>query len=223
MNHSNPTHAIEDYAAQMLQYQPRTDHDDPFRRLLWLDFETTGLYDFGDQVHLLEVAAVVTDKDLNIISEPLSMVLGAEPHVLESLNSYVRKMHTANGLLDEVATSQRTLEEADAALAELISAYFPPKDQAPETTYEYKGAVVAGSSVGSFDLRVLTENFPDSRKLCSHRTYDISAVNEFTARLNLPPVNTAASSASSTHRAVDDVMASIGRAAALREQFLEVL
>ena len=65
--------------------------------------------------------------------------------------------------------------------------------------------MVAGSSVGSFDLRVLSERFPATRALCSYRTYDVSAVNEFAVRLGVESRNTTTSAASSEHRALADI------------------
>ncbi|GAB3189093.1 oligoribonuclease [Nesterenkonia suensis] len=191
---------------------------DTITRLLWLDFETNGLHDRGYDVHVLEVAAVVTDANLDQLAVFEPMVIGAPESAYQSMDDYVRNMHTSNGLLAESQASTTTVQEADAALGAFVVDWFPAKGASSETPgYDYKGAVVAGSSVGSFDLRVLSERFPETRALCSHRTYDISAVNEFAVRLGVHSANTAASAASSEHRALADVYGSIAKAKSLRD------
>lgn len=192
--------------------------DDPFKRLLWLDFETNGLHDKGYEVHVLEVAAVVTDAQLNELAVFEPLVLRAPDEAYESMDDFVIKMHTENGLLEASKRSAIIAHGADAELSAFVAEWFPPKDQADKSAdYQYKGAVVAGSSVGSFDLRVLSERFPLTRARCSHRTLDISAVNELTARMDIPTVNTAQSSSESEHRALSDIRYSIQKARALRE------
>lgn len=196
-----------------------TANDDPFQRLLWLDFETNGLHDRGYPVHVLEVAAVVTDADLNELAVFEPMVLHAPDEVYQSMDDFVLKMHTNNGLLEASKMSSIIEHGADAELSAFVGEWFPSKDDpaAKESDYQYKGAVVAGSSVGSFDLRVLSERFPLTRKRCSHRTYDISAVNEFTARLDITTVNTAETASKSEHRALSDIRFSIAKACAIRD------
>lgn len=191
--------------------------DNPFQRLLWLDFETNGLHDQGYDVHVLEVAAVVTDADLNELAVFDPMVLRAPDEAYTSMGEYVTNMHTANGLLEESKRSAIVAHGADMELSRFVAEWFPAKDRKQESAdYEYRGAVVAGSSVGSFDLRVLSESFPLTRKLCSHRTYDISAANELVTRLGYPTVNSPATAPESDHRALADIYRSIGLAKSLR-------
>lgn len=192
--------------------------DDSFKRLLWLDFETNGLHDKGYEVHVLEVAAVVTDQKLNELAVFDPMVLRAPDEAYSSMDDFVTKMHTDNGLLEASKRSAIIAHGADAELSAFVGDWFPAKDEADkDSDYQYKGAVVAGSSVGSFDLRVMSERFPLTRARCSHRTYDISAVNEFTARLGIDSANTAESAYKSDHRALSDIRYSIAKARALRD------
>lgn len=179
--------------------------------LLWLDFETNGLHGGVDEVVVLEIAAVVTNSDLDILDEYSSVV---EPHREEfQMGEYVLNMHKQNGLLDDVRSGAgKPYVQIDYDLSTLVEKHFPSKGFDTEIAYEYKGAVLAGSSVGAFDLRILTEHFPETRKLCSHRVYDISAVNEFIVREGKLSVNTAESAAESAHRALSDIYDSIGKA-----------
>ena len=192
--------------------------DDLFTRLLWLDFETNGLHDQGHDVHVLEVAAVVTDASLQELAVFEPLVLRAPDHAYEAMDDFVRTMHTTNGLLE---TSQRSAiieHDADTQLSEFVGDWFPARERTrKDARYQYRGAVVAGSSVGSFDLRVLSERFPLTRKLCSHRTYDISAVNEFAVRLGIHTVNSAEAETTAAHRALADIRGSIAKAKVLTQ------
>lgn len=191
------------------------------QRLLWIDFETNGLYGMGYEVWPLEVGAVITDAEFTAVSE-YTLLIETPQQVLDDLDDFATRMHTDNGLLDDMEKlPTEPIEFVDKDLSAFVAAHFPPKDQrrtiAEKSGYDYRGAVVAGSSVGSFDLRVLSEHFPATRALCSHRTYDISAVNEFAVRLGVDTVNTAATAGASTHRALADIYDSITKAKALTE------
>src|SRR5699024_4229083 len=148
-----------------------------FKRLLWLDFETNGLHDQGYPVHVLEVAAVVTDADLHELAVFEPMVLRAPDEAYDSMDEFVTRRPTVKELLEESTPSPIVGDGADADMSSCVGDWFTAKEQArKDAAYQYKGGVVASSSVGSFGLRVLSERFPLTRKRCSHRTYDISAV-----------------------------------------------
>ncbi|MDZ5077842.1 hypothetical protein [Nesterenkonia sp. HG001] len=100
---------------------PGTLGEDTTTRLLWLDFETNCLHDRGYEVHVLEVAAVVTDASLDQLAVFEPMVIRAPESAYESMDDYVRTMHTTNGLLAESRASTTTVEEADAALADFVT------------------------------------------------------------------------------------------------------
>ena len=70
-------------------------------RLVWIDCEMTGL----DLAHdaLIEVAVLVTDYELNVLGDGIDLVIAPPPAALEQMGDFVRDMHTASGLLDELA------------------------------------------------------------------------------------------------------------------------
>ena len=67
-------------------------------RLVWIDCEMTGL-DLGADA-LIEVAALVTDFDLNVLGEGVDIVVKPPPEALDQMDDFVRNMHTVSGLLD---------------------------------------------------------------------------------------------------------------------------
>src|SRR3954447_26417718 len=80
-------------------------------RLVWIDCEMTGLSLERDAV--IEVAALVTDFDLNVLGEGVDIVIKPPPEALDQMVPFVREMHTTSGLLEELDAGI-TLEEAQA-------------------------------------------------------------------------------------------------------------
>src|SRR4051794_13703133 len=69
-------------------------------RLVWIDCEMTGLDLAADA--LIEVAALVTDFELNVLGEGVDVVVKPPPEALDQMDDFVREMHTSSGLLDEL-------------------------------------------------------------------------------------------------------------------------
>ena len=67
-------------------------------RLVWIDLEMTGL-----DIHqhtIVEVAALVTDAELNILGEGVDVVVHATEEELARMGDFVTEMHQSSGLLD---------------------------------------------------------------------------------------------------------------------------
>ncbi|MBV8348334.1 MAG: oligoribonuclease, partial [Mycolicibacterium sp.] len=71
--------------------------------LVWIDCEMTGL-DLGKD-RLIEIAALVTDGDLNILGEGVDVVIHADDDTLSQMIPVVKEMHTQSGLIGEVRAS----------------------------------------------------------------------------------------------------------------------
>ena len=69
-------------------------------RLVWIDCEMTGLDTEKDA--LIEVAALVTDFELNVLGEGVDVVIKPPAAALEQMGDVVRTMHTSSGLLAEL-------------------------------------------------------------------------------------------------------------------------
>ena len=78
-------------------------------RLVWIDCEMTGL-DLGTDA-LIEVAALVTDGELNVLGEGVDIIIAPPPAALEAMGDYVRTMHTTSGLLEQLATEVAALAD----------------------------------------------------------------------------------------------------------------
>ena len=140
---------------------PKTNH------LIWLDMEMTGLD--PETCVPVEVAIIVTDADLEE-KDRYAAVIHQGEGALTSMNDFVRKMHTDNGLLDKVRDSKTTLEEADSALAEIVAKHCPEGE-----------AVLAGNSIHQ-DRRFIARYFPQLEKRLHYRMVDVSPLKELVRR-----------------------------------------
>src|SRR3954469_10532095 len=70
-------------------------------RMVWIDCEMTGLSLAHDA--LIEVAALVTDSELNVLGDGVDIVIRPPAEALDTMPEVVRAMHTSSGLLEELA------------------------------------------------------------------------------------------------------------------------
>src|SRR6266566_3329694 len=105
-------------------------------RLVWIDCEMTGL----DLTHdaLIEVAALVTDSELNILGEGVDVVIKPPARAVEQMLPVVREMHTASGLLNELEAGW-SLPDAQQLVLEYVQQHVREARRAP----------LAGNTVGT--------------------------------------------------------------------------
>src|SRR3989344_563665 len=92
--------------------------------LVWIDTETTGL-DIDKDI-LLEIAVVITDKDLTSLTQ-LSFIIHQPDSLLKKMNDWCKEHHTASGLVGQVQKSTTTLPQAEQEILRLIKKYVPPQ------------------------------------------------------------------------------------------------
>src|SRR5690554_2371511 len=127
----------------------------PSDRLVWIDCEMTGLDLENDE--LLEVAVVITDSELNVIDDGLTVVIRPSDDALANMSDFVRSMHEKSGLLDELDAGM-TLADAEYAINEYILGHVPAEGHAP----------LAGNSIGT-DRAFLTKYMPRVDKHLHYR------------------------------------------------------
>ncbi|MCW2680655.1 MAG: oligoribonuclease [Frankiales bacterium] len=164
-------------------------------RLVWIDCEMTGL-DLGSDL-LVEVAALVTDSELNVLGEGVDVVIGASEEQMSRMPDVVREMHASSGLTDEVLASTVTLQEAE----QLVLAYV--KEWVPEP----KKAPLCGNSIGT-DRGFLTRDMPALDAHLHYRMVDVSSIKEL-ARRWYPRVYFNAPKKGGGHRALADILESV--------------
>ena len=164
-------------------------------RLVWIDCEMTGL-DLSDDL-LIEVAALVTDSELNVLGEGVDVVIGATAEQLERMPDVVREMHAASGLTEQVLASTVTVREAE----ELVLAYV--REWVPEA----RKAPLCGNSIGT-DRGFLMRDMTELDGHLHYRMVDVSSVKEL-ARRWYPRVYFNAPKKGGGHRALADILESV--------------
>jgi oligoribonuclease len=171
-------------------------------RMVWIDCEMTGLSLADDA--LIEVAALVTDSELNVLGEGVDVVIRPPDGALESMPEVVRLMHTASGLLDELAGGT-TLAEAERMVLEYIRAHAPEPGRTP----------LCGNSVAT-DRGFLARDMPELEKHLHYRIIDVSSVKEL-ARRWYPRAYFNSPEKGGSHRALADIRESIAELRYYRE------
>ncbi|HEY0475381.1 MAG TPA: oligoribonuclease [Kribbella sp.] len=163
-------------------------------RLVWIDCEMTGL-DLATDA-LIEVAVLVTDYELNVLSEGIDLVIAPPPAALEQMGDFVRDMHTASGLLAELPKGI-ALADAEQQVLDFIASYVP----------DPRKAALAGNSVGT-DRTFLVRDMPKVESHLHYRNVDVSSIKELVRRW-YPRVYYATPAKTGNHRALADITESI--------------
>lgn len=146
---------------------------------------------------LIEIAALVTDADLNILGEGVDIVIHASDEVLSAMPEVVRDMHERSGLTEEVRRSSVTLAEAEQRVLEHIREHVPENVSAP----------LAGNSIAT-DRGFIARDMPALDAHLHYRMVDVSSVKELCRRW-FPRIYYAQPEKGLAHRALADVRESI--------------
>jgi oligoribonuclease len=163
-------------------------------RLVWIDCEMTGLDLRADA--LIEVAALVTDFELNVLGEGIDVIVKPPPEALEQMDDFVRTMHTSSGLLEEL-DGGLTMEEAEQAVLGYIREQCPEGSRPP----------LAGNTVAT-DRSFLARDMPALESFLHYRIVDVSSIKELSRRW-YPRAYFAAPTKRGNHRALADIQESI--------------
>ncbi|MBB4694978.1 oligoribonuclease [Actinoplanes abujensis] len=163
--------------------------------LVWIDCEMTGL-DLGKD-KLIEVAALVTDADLNVLGEGVDLVIHADDAALDAMPPVVRDMHAKSGLTDEVRASAITMAEAEQAVLAYVQQFVPNPRTAP----------LCGNSIAT-DRGFLARDMPALDSFLHYRMIDVSSIKELCRRW-YPRVYFGQPAKGLAHRALADIRESI--------------
>ena len=162
--------------------------------LVWIDCEMTGLN--PETECIVEIAAIVTDFDLNVLDEGIDLVIKPREGTVEAMGDYVRQMHTDSGLINEFA-SGIDLADAEAQVLEYIKKYIPNPKTSP----------LAGNTIGT-DRMFISRYMPNLDAHLHYRNIDVSTIKELSKRW-YPRVYFQAPKKDGGHRALADILESI--------------
>jgi len=163
-------------------------------RLVWIDCEMTGLDLAGDA--LIEIACLVTDGDLVVLDEGIDLVIKPPAEALDHMPEVVREMHTASGLLGELASGV-TLAEAQEQVLGYVRGHIAEPRKAP----------LCGNSIAT-DRSFIARDMPMLDAYLHYRMVDVSSIKEL-ARRWYPRVYFASPPKHGGHRALADIKESI--------------
>ncbi|MDX6324274.1 MAG: oligoribonuclease [Nocardioidaceae bacterium] len=163
-------------------------------RLVWIDCEMTGLDPIKDE--LIEVAALVTDFELNVLGDGLDLVIKPSTEALGQMDAFVHEMHTSSGLLEELEAGV-SIAEAEERLMAYLTEHCPEGSRPP----------LAGNTVGT-DRVFLARDMPALDGFLHYRVVDVSSIKEL-ARRWYPRAYYSAPTKRGNHRALADIQESI--------------
>jgi len=164
-------------------------------RLVWIDCEMTGL-DIGSDA-LIEIAALVTDSELNVLGEGVDVVIHADDEKLDGMIKLVRDMHKKSGLTEAVRASSVTLAEAEKLVLDYVREHVPDPRSAP----------LAGNTIAT-DRMFLARDMPELNEHLHYRMVDVSSIKELCRRW-YPRIFFAKPEKGLAHRALADIEESI--------------
>ncbi len=164
-------------------------------RLVWIDCEMTGL-DLGKDA-LIEIAALVTDGELNVLGPGVDLVIHTDDELLDSMAGVVHSMHARSGLTEAARRSTVTIAEAERAVLDYIRQWVPEPRTAP----------LAGNSIAT-DRGFIARDMPELDAHLHYRMVDVSSVKELCRRW-YPRIYFAQPSKGISHRALADIRESI--------------
>ena len=145
---------------------------------------------------LVEVAVVITDYDLTPVDAGFTIVIKPDQSALDTMNDFVRNMHTESGLITEIPHGV-SLADAEYAVLEYILKYVPAEQSAP----------LAGNTIGT-DRAFLSKYMPRVDSHLHYRSIDVSSIKELSRRW-FPRVYFNAPTKNGGHRALADILESI--------------
>ncbi len=136
--------------------------------LIWLDLEMTGLNPDSDRI--LEIATLVTDKQLTILAEGPVVAVHQSDAVLAAMGEWCTRQHSQSGLTQRVRESCANEAQAERLTLEFLRQYLPP-DTSP----------LCGNSICQY-RRFLARHMPELEKFCHYRNLDVSTLKVLAKR-----------------------------------------
>ena len=174
--------------------------------LIWIDLEMTGLNPQEDTI--IEIATIVTDKDLNILAEGPVYAIKTDESELAKMDDWNQSHHGESGLLKRVRESSCDMAQAEVETIAFLENYVPA-GKSP----------MCGNSICQ-DRRFMFRLMPILEEYFHYRNLDVSTVKELAARWRPDVANGIVKN--NVHRALDDIKESIEELRYYRDNFFNL-
>ena len=172
--------------------------------LIWIDLEMTGLFPETDRI--LEIATLVTDKQLRVLAEGPVIAVHQSDTVLAAMGEWCTRQHGQSGLTQRVRDSRWGEAEAERGTLEFLRQYLAPG-----------ASPMCGNSICQ-DRRFLARYMPELERFFHYRNLDVSTLKELTRRW--APAVAAGFTKESAHLAMADIRDSVAELKYYRERLL---
>lgn len=174
--------------------------------LCWLDMEMTGLDPQHDKI--IEIAMIITDKDLNILAQSPVYAIHQSDDVLNNMNQWCITTHARTGLTERVRQSQYTEEQVENELLAFMQTWLPEKT-----------SPMCGNTIHQ-DRRFMARYMPRLEAYFHYRNLDVSTLKELARRWH--PTVYKGIVKKGSHQALDDILESIEELRYYRQTFLRL-
>jgi oligoribonuclease len=174
------------------------------QNLIWIDLEMTGLDPQND--FIIEIATVVTDKELNVLAEGPVLAVHQPEEALARMDDWNRRQHGESGLVNRVRESKIDETEAERRTLEFLEQWVPAST-----------SPMCGNSICQ-DRRFLYRCMPRLEAYFHYRNLDVSTLKELAARW--APELKDGFKKKNSHLALDDILESIAELKFYRERFI---
>jgi len=181
---------------------PKADKDN----LIWIDLEMTGLEPQTDVI--IEIATIVTDKNLNIIAEGPMLAVHQTDETLDGMDDWCTNQHGKSGLTQRVKETTLTELDAEKQTIAFLEKYVPAG-----------ASPMCGNSICQ-DRRFLANYMPELEEFFHYRNLDVSTIKELARRWS--PEVAKGFVKDSSHLAMDDIKDSIAEMIYYREHALKI-
>ena len=173
--------------------------------LIWIDLEMTGLEPEHDVI--IEIATIVTDKDLNILAEGPVYAVHQPDELLQGMDEWNTRQHGQSGLTERVRNSQVSTRQAELETIAFLEQHVD-KGKSP----------ICGNTIGQ-DRRFLVKYMPQLESFFHYRNLDVSTIKEIARRWQ--PELLSGFDKKGAHLALDDIYDSIEELKYYRECFFK--
>ena len=174
--------------------------------LIWIDLEMTGLLPEKDVI--IEIATIVTDKDLNVLAEGPALAIHQSSTILAGMDEWNTEHHGNSGLVQRVKDSEISTKQAEIQTLDFLQKYVNPGV-----------SPMCGNSICQ-DRRFLYNYMPTLEQFFHYRHIDVTTLTELVVRWK--PEVKMVREGKSAHLALSDTHDSIKQLKHYRDVFINV-